>query len=737
MNISIYPQITDTKSNDVIPVDVFFDNIRNGFWQDLVLPIRAERDKAKRQELKKYIPSVTMSGIFHERKDNSCKSHSGFLALDFDDLYTQVEPLRQLLSHDPYVYAIFTSVSGTGLCVVLQIDGDRHRDAFYGAAEYMLKKYQQPIDIKCINESRPRYVSFDPHLFMNERAMIFKKYLPKEPKRPKITTIFVKKEFEDIIGQMIDRNVSCVDDYRDWLKVSFALADHLGEAGREYFHNLSRISQKYDTTMCDKQYDHAVNRAGTGRSGVTIATIYYFAKEAGISIQSETTKKVTRIAQDQKRAGLDPNTIIKNLLQFEGIQPEQSEGIVQQAFDYEQPDVKGTNIDSVLSWLKHSYSMRRNSISRHIELNGKNVEDADLNSIWIDAKRVFPEITYEIITRCIYSRSTDEYNPFMEWYKYHKEDSYSNEIMRLWACFKTDDPVKLADFGTRWLVGIISGIYGEPSPLYFILAGNTMGTGKTQFFRRLLPVSWKRYYVESKLDGNLADDLITMCKSVLIMNDEFDGKSKYEEKRFKALTDKDKIDVREPYGRASVEMRRLAALGGTSQVLELLNDPHGNRRIIPINVLGIDWAALNAIDRDALFAEVFRLYHAGYRWQVTGEDMLRLNRSTTAFLDYSSEYELINDAYTVPDSLNAPGAYWATATEVKVRIEAATGQRTVLQKIGQELQRIGFTQIIKKMNGKTCRVYWVTDRRRDLFDMNNIKRFDPDDFAPVFSVTPP
>lgn len=707
MNLSLYRSIQEVKSNEQIPVDLFFDNIRTGYWQDDVLKIRALSDKDERQRAKKKLPSVTLSGIFPERKDSECKMHSGFIGVDIDDLGDQVEATKAVLAHDQFVHAVFTSVSGYGLCAVFRIEPDKHRDAFAAISDYLIKRYQILTDPTGVNPSRARYVSYDPFIIINDRAQLFKKYLPKEKKKI-VPAIFVQSEFDDVVRQMCDRGVSCVEDYRDWLKVSFALADHLGESGRDYFHRLSACSAKYDGSICDKQYDHAMKRLGRGGAKITIATIYYFAKDAGINIASETTKKISSITSSLKKSGLNIDAIIGNLEKFEGIPREQSEAVVTQAYDsgVDYTD-KETLVDALIAWIRHTYNLRLNLVTMSIESDGTPVDDRILNTIFLNAKRIFPEATFDLVYRCIYSHNTDSYNPFLEWWEANKDYPYNDEIARLWACIETDDPAKAQEFGTYWLVGMISAIYGVPSPLLVVLAGEVHGKGKTQFFRRLLPQAWRKpvdYYAEDKLDGTKDADIL-MCKKLLIMDDEFDGKSKQDQKRMKALTDKDTFTIRVPYGRTSAELKRLCGLGGTANEMNLLNDPTGNRRVIPIQVISIDWDKYNAIDKVALWAQVFRLYHQGFEWQVYGEKMARLNASTEKFIDYSTEYELLQKYFRLPDG-EAGVSMEMTTTEVKTYIEQRTNQRTNLNRIGLEIKRIGYTQRQKRINGVMNRV-WI------------------------------
>ena len=58
-----------------------------------------------------------------------------------------------------------------------------------------------------------------------------------------------------------------------------------------------------------------------------------------------------------------------------------------------------------------------------------------------------------------------------------------------------------------------------------VLAGETQGTGKTHFFRYLLPNKLQNLYAESKMD-NGKDDEILMTKKWIIVDDEMGGKSK-------------------------------------------------------------------------------------------------------------------------------------------------------------------------------------------------------------------
>ena len=98
---------------------------------------------------------------------------------------------------------------------------------------------------------------------------------------------------EDIetITQRIE--ASCIDitsGYDNWRDLGFALSEELGEAGRDYFHRISRFNSDYDHAEADKQYDRCLKARG---SGVTIKTFFQKAKEAGISISTGTKSAIS------------------------------------------------------------------------------------------------------------------------------------------------------------------------------------------------------------------------------------------------------------------------------------------------------------------------------------------------------------------------------------------------------------------------------------------------------------
>ena len=87
----------------------------------------------------------------------------------------------------------------------------------------------------------------------------------------------------EVANRIVQSHIDLTDDYNDWFRIGSALANGLGEAGRDLFHDLSSMSSKYDAAECDKKYDNCLR---TGNGSITIATFYQMARDAGVEIRT-------------------------------------------------------------------------------------------------------------------------------------------------------------------------------------------------------------------------------------------------------------------------------------------------------------------------------------------------------------------------------------------------------------------------------------------------------------------
>ena len=97
-----------------------------------------------------------------------------------------------------------------------------------------------------------------------------------------------KAELMAVISELLERRCNVAESYNDWWRIGCALAWELGPEGRDAYHQLSAMSQKYDPRECDRKWAECL-RVSDGRT--TRATIFWMAEQAGIDIDNLTVSE--------------------------------------------------------------------------------------------------------------------------------------------------------------------------------------------------------------------------------------------------------------------------------------------------------------------------------------------------------------------------------------------------------------------------------------------------------------
>lgn len=696
MKVTVFKKITQINNGVDLFVDEVLMGIKSGRWQDLCLPVMNEKDKCKRTELKKLVPYFTAAGTFNERKNAGLKEASGLIAIDFDDV-DNLNMYIGLVNADQYTFATFKSISHTGFCTLVKIDPNKHKESFEGLSNYYYQLLKIPIDPACKDISRPRFVSYDPDAYMNPESKIFKEYPKKESKqevyqRTKVDYLHTDDKFDRVLKQITQ---DITGDYNQWVKIGFAIASKYGAAGEDYFQHISSFSVKYDSKDCSRQYRYCLRN----KPGISIGTFYYYAKQAGIQINDKVEDHIAKVAHYAKTGGRDKSSV-KEILQLQNLPA--NDAVIDAVFESENFTPQKENgsdklsIDDVECWLQTNYNIKKNSITRFYEQDGKELQTEDLNSIYIAAKKVFDKLNRELFDTIIFSHFTPTYNPIKEYLASLKHDG-NDYINMLCESINSDT----GDFDYRrillqsWLLGIIESIFDEePNILQLIFAGK-LKTGKSYFFKKLLPKNLQQYFGLSQLDKGKDDELL-MCQKLLILDDEYSGKSKLDAKLIKRLLSAPSFDLREPYGKKNITLKRIATLCATSNETELLNDPTGNRRNIIFEVNGrFNYDLYNSIDKEKLFAQLMDLHARGFKSELNDAmiDFIELYTGLK-HSEASIEAECVQMIFEEP---NIASSYdFKTATQIKVIIEKSTEQRISIKKLGMELKRLGYSRIMSK-----------------------------------------
>lgn len=712
--ITLFKTAKDVKRYNDTTINNFLDGVKNGLWWEQVGAVRAAKTKEQINAAKIRLSAVTIGGTFAVRNMQKVETLSGFISIDVDKV-TDVEACKRILDGDTYIYSMFFSASKTGLCLIFEINIDivnkfeSRNDGFHAAyiaiSDYLYKKYQILTDPKCKDVTRLRFVSHDPDLYLNENAKKFSGFqVPKKAKYLK-PVVYVKTDLDEVVNQLCNSGVSLCEDYQDWLKTGWSLASTLGEAGRDSFHRLSAVSSKYDPKETDRKWDNLFKTHNDEK--VSVKYLYHKAKEAGINPYSEKTEEIIRTAYFAKKDKTRSKEFVSSLLlemrpdMFTQDEKEIIDDVVNQVFIHNIEPEQENTVLNVIDFI-NNYKLKYNEITNNLEQDGRVLSEREVTSIYIDCKIAIPKTSKDLVWDILFSNKVKQYNPLKEFFSTSNRVSGTENLDKLIKSITTDtDHVGL--WVTKWLVSTVASVYGRTSPLVLVLCG-AQNSGKTQWFRRLLPQKLKSYYTESKMDGG-KDDEILMTKKLIIMDDEYGGKNKKEDMEFKRITSKDIITVRLPYGRLSVDLQRLCMLAGTSNPLAILNDQTGNRRILPINVLSLNHELYNSVDKDALWMELYQMFLDGYKYELTKDEIKMLNEATTMFEAQLSEEEAISGNF-IPGDKNDPNVKWMTATDILNLFNEKSSIRYNATSLGLVLKKLGFERMNKRIKGTNIK-RWV------------------------------
>jgi predicted P-loop ATPase len=722
-NISLFPSAI-SSTQDQITINDYFKGIIEGRWQDFVLKYRS--GKLEKQQ----VPAVMASGLFSGRKDKDLSEHSGLLVIDIDekDQPRDMKAILDQLKEVPEIFAIHYSLGGKGLAVYFRINKAKHFESFEAITKMLVNDYQVIPDMHCVNIGRLRFVSYDPDCHLNFGATVWTQIEKKEQRVNEFqydNHIFSGDDIGYIINQIKERAINIAPDYYSWLRIGFGLASKLGDSGRDYFKIISSFYYGKQKVSPGTQYDRCLK---SNNSGITIKSFFYYAKLAGCNLVSPRTDKIKVVAKiRRKQENSSASGSMKNgkedarkyLEEFEGVAGSDVDEILKQIWDLPMSEINKEDKDSLLTdieiFLKSNYQLRLNDITKVVEVDGYPLEDYLFNSIYLKSARVVSEkVNKDRIKDLIHSDFTPCYNPIHEWFEKNKHLRTTGNIKKLCSCINSDiskvDAEFIEYFVEKWLISIVASAHGIYSILCLVLTGQEHGTGKTNFFRELLPESLRWLFAQNKLDGKEADVAKLMCSKWLILDDEFGGKSKIDEKKFKELISTEVFSVRMPYGHYFQDMRRLAVLCGTSNDERIINDLTGNRRILPIQINSIDEKKYAEIDKTELFVELYWKFRDNQKgWFLTKSDIERLNDICYESVQVTPEVEL-PFKYFEPGKSTDFNAKFVSSSEIRSVIEKISGIRLSQQKLSISLKNLKFEKDVKYINTIKCKGFWVIEK---------------------------
>jgi archaellum biogenesis ATPase FlaH/predicted transcriptional regulator len=283
---------TDSKAN-ITPFELFV-KVKYPEFEKIINEIRGLEDEKEQDHLKTaYLPTVTPSGIYSKRNQVGFIEHTGIICLDFDHIENLVDFKQKILSDSEIeTLLLFLSPSGLGYKWFVRIPNNvyTHISYFNAIKHYLKVTYDFEIDNKCKNISRPCFLSHDPEAFLNfttpkELGSDFlDKWMPNveeksyDSSNKNYDSNLNIKRVKSVVDQLVEHNINLTEDYEDWLNIGFSLCQ-LDESGRDFFHQISKISSKYEANEVDAKYSSLLSNYN---EEITLGTFFFLAEQYGV-----------------------------------------------------------------------------------------------------------------------------------------------------------------------------------------------------------------------------------------------------------------------------------------------------------------------------------------------------------------------------------------------------------------------------------------------------------------------
>lgn len=285
--VSVFANVHDTEPREM-KLSEFLD--LGKLYKEQIIRLRLCAHKEERNYYKKQLPMMTTSGVFRGgRKADCLAAYSGLICIDIDESdNTEVPDFEHLkenvLSKINEVAYAARSVGGAGYFAIIPLKYPSQHKRQFKKLQEQFAELGITIDAACSDVCRLRCLSYDEAPYINEEAVAYTGVY-NEPRQPQWQS-WQRNGFADDTDERVYqackeielRKIDMTDNYEDWIAIGFSLAT-LGEAGREYFHIVSRQSPKYKPRETEQKFSSFLRSCSNGYS---IGTFFYYCQRFGV-----------------------------------------------------------------------------------------------------------------------------------------------------------------------------------------------------------------------------------------------------------------------------------------------------------------------------------------------------------------------------------------------------------------------------------------------------------------------
>lgn len=361
------------------------------------------------------------------------------------------------------------------------------------------------------------------------------------------------------------------------------------------------------------------------------------------------------------------------------------------------------NIQLILNALKEKYVFRYNLGNKKMEFHivdettFRDLTDIVLNSIRVELGLKDIPCSKENLRSIIFSDQWQQYDPYKEFLEGLPLWDGQDHIHALAETVKTDDNVFWEWCLRKWLVALVGSLADEQTvnQTVIIFCGK-QGTGKTTWFKMIMPEELRKYYDSGFLEPRDKESLVKLSELIAFNMDEVENLRPRHIEAIKELITKPSMYLRRAYTTLSENYPRRCSFCGTANGINILYDSTGNRRFLCQNVLDVD-IKLEGVDLYQVYAQAYQLYRTGFQFWLDGKEQAEVEKHNASFRAMSLEEELVS-AYFEPCQDGENGAKRLQAHEIQSFLQTkGYFGRLNLVTIGKVLSPKGFSQ--KKSNG--------------------------------------
>ena len=343
----------------------------------------------------------------------------------------------------------------------------------------------------------------------------------------------------------------------------------------------------------------------------------------------------------------------------------------------ETAQVSQVEILVVKEFLTDNYLFRRNILNGKVEFADRPKGDAAelsddnqpvyraltpeaLNSIIIRAKieQIIEGNPKSDIIEYVQSEEIPYFNPIKDFLESLPEWDGHNHVARLFGRLPGISTEQM-NFLTIWLRSAVAHwlqmdtLHGNECVPTLIGA---QGCGKTTFFKRLLPVPLREYFLDHLNLSNKFDKEMALTNNLLVCLDELDTIRPSQHPALKQTLSKSKVNGRPIFGKTQADRLRFASFVATTNNQHPLTDATGSRRYICLTIpQGQMIDNEGDIDYRQLYAQVvYELRVAKVPYWFNNSEVARIQELNQNYMGQTDMKAIINACFRKPKEDEKP-----------------------------------------------------------------------------------